>query len=84
MTDMTPAALARPRDASGRVLMPIACEGKLVDGGGFRRYYSSLEDVMAWLSGAEFRERHHRLRSVKIIFRDHGEETPADTMPEAS
>lgn len=51
---MTAAAASRPRDASGRVLMPLRAEVKLPGGRGFRRYFTTWSEVTEWLSSDDF------------------------------
>ena len=64
---MSAAAASRPRDASGRVLMPIRAEVKLHGGPGFRRYFSTWPEVTEWLASDDFASVAPAVRSIAIV-----------------
>ena len=64
---LTAQAAARPRDASGRVTLPIRIEVKLPGGRGFRRYCETWDEVIRWMASEEFTAAATAIRSIVIV-----------------
>jgi hypothetical protein len=64
---MTAAAAARPRDASGRVAVPIRAEVKLPGGRGFRKYFGTMPEFIAWVASDDFAQVAPAIRSLTIV-----------------
>ena len=73
---MTPAAAARPRDPSGRVLMPLRIEVKFTRGRGFRKFFTDWDQVAQWMASAEFTGVAPVVKSMTVV-RPHPDPGPA-------
>jgi hypothetical protein len=67
---MTAAAAARPRDAAGRVQLPIRVEAKFRGTTGFRKYFATWDEAREWLAGDEFARTAPSLRSLVVTRHD--------------
>lgn len=68
---MTAAAAARPRDASGRVLLPIRIEVKFTRSRpGYRHYCASLAEAAGFLASPSFKQTAHIVKAVTIVVTD--------------
>jgi len=78
---LTPAAAARPRDASGRVLLPIRCEVKFNGGTGYRKYLSTWAEVAGFLASPSFTGTKDAVKSIVVVMQDPDPGPDPDTPP---
>jgi len=78
---MSAAAAARPRDPSGRVLLPIRCEVKFSGGTGYRKYLSTWAEVAGFLASPSFTGTKDAVKSIVVVMQDPDPGPAPDTPP---
>jgi len=67
---MTPAAAARPRDPSARVLLPICLEAKFRGTTGFRKFFADWDALREWIASDDSASTTSGLNALTVVRRD--------------